>query len=415
MHIIIGAIGTSGDTLPLIEMGRHLMIAGHDVDFIGLAYFENRAHWAGLRFHPVGPPGLFEAMASDPSVWDWHVGFRSLWKVLGAAMADTFAAVDRLRRDDSVLVGSSGAVGIRLAQEKFSLRSMTVHMSPFYCFSIEENCLGGLGTWPAWLPRAARQFLLNIIDRAYIDGACVKDVNALRRSIGLPDVRHIFTRWIHSPDRVVCAVPRWFADSQIDWPINSVSAAFPVSQTSESWTPSAALAAFLADGEAPIIVSACTGAGAASTFFQRAIEAARLANRRVILVSRFQNQISQPLPPFAFLIDYAPFEKLFAHASAIIHNGGIGTMALAMRAGLPQIIVPFAYDQFFNGMRLVKLGGGVVVRRQRTPEELADVICEMLKSEKTTHVCAALQAQTRATSDGLQEIVSMLESLKLRP
>ncbi len=414
MHIIIGAIGTSGDTLPLIELGRQLMDAGHDVDFIGLAYFENRAHWAGLRFHPVGPPGLFEAMASDPSVWDWHVGFRSLWKVLGAAMADTFASVDRLRRDDSVLVGSSGAVGIRLAQEKFALRSMTVHMSPFYFFSREENCLGGLGAWPDWLPRAARQFVLNIIDRAYIDGACVKDVNVLRRSIGLPDVHHIFTRWIHSPDRVVCAVPGWFANSQIDWPINSVSAAFPVSQTSESWTPSTALAAFLADGEAPIIVSACTGAGAASTFFQRAIEAARIANRRVILVSRFQDQIPQPLPSFAFLIDYAPFDQLFVYASAIMHNGGIGTMALAMRAGLPQIIVPFAYDQFFNGMRLAALGGGMVVRRQRTPEELAAVIREMLKSEKAMHLCAELQVQVRATSDGLQEMVRMLESLKLR-
>jgi rhamnosyltransferase subunit B len=414
MHIIIGAIGTSGDTLPLIELGRHLMIAGHDVDFIGLAYFENRARWAGLRFHPAGPPGLFEAMASDASVWDWHVGFRSMWKILGAAMADTFAVVDRQRRDDTVLVGSSGAVGIRLAQEKFGLHSMTVHMSPFYFFSREENCLGGLGAWPDWLPRVVRRAVLNIIDRNYIDGACVKDVNALRRSIGLPDVRHVFTRWIHSPDRVVCAVPTWFAESQTDWPINSLSASFPVSQTSESWTPSAALAAFLADGEAPVVVSACTGAGAASTFFQRAIEAARLANQRVILVSRFQNQIPQPLPSFAFLIDYAPFDKLFAHASAIIHNGGIGTMALAMRAGLPQIIVPFAYDQFFNGMRLVALGGGMVVRRQRTPEALADAIRKMLKSEKATQACAKLQAQTRATSDGLQQMVRMLESLNLR-
>jgi rhamnosyltransferase subunit B len=412
MHIIIGAIGTSGDTLPLIELGRHLMAAGHEVDFIGLAYFENRAYGAGLRFLPAGPPRLFEAMASDPSVWDWHVGFRSLWKVLGAAMADTFAAVDRLRRDDSVLVGSSGAVGIRLAQEKFNLRAMTVHMSPFYFFSREENCLGGLGAWPHWLPLAMRSAVLNVIDRFYIDGACVKDVNALRRSIGLSEERHIFTRWIHSPDRVACAVPKWFASSQTDWPNNSVSVAFPVAQTAESWAPCAELAAFLANGDAPIVVSACTGAGAASTFFQRAIEAAQIANQRVILVSRFRNQIPQPLPSFAFLIDYAPFDQLFAHASAIIHNGGIGTMVLAMRAGLPQIIVPFAYDQFFNGMRLVTLGGGMVVRRQRTSTELADVIRHLFNSPTLNAACVELQAQTNATSDGLQKMVQLVEELR---
>jgi rhamnosyltransferase subunit B len=412
MHIIIGAIGTSGDTLPLIELGRHLMSAGHEVDFIGLAYFAGRVRSAGLCFHPAGSPGLFEDMASDPSVWDWHVGFRSLWKVLGAAMADTFAAVDRLRRDDSVLVGSSGAVGIRLAQEKFNLRAMTVHMSPFYFFSREENCLGGLGAWPHWLPLAMRSAMLNVIDRFYIDGACVKDVNALRRSIGLSEERHIFTCWINSPDCVACAVPTWFAGSQADWPSNSVSVAFPIAQTAELWTPSAELAAFLASGDTPIVVSACTGAGAASTFFQRAIEAARIANQRVILVSRFQNQIPQPLPPFAFLIDYAPFDQLFVHASAIIHNGGIGTMALAMRAALPQIIVPFAYDQFFNGMRLAKLGGGVVVRRQRTSKELAGEIRNLLNSPTLNAACIKLQAQTNATSDGLQKMVQLVEELR---
>ncbi len=411
MHVIIGAVGTSGDTLPLIELGRHLMAAGHEVDFIGLAYFERRARWAGLRFHPAGQPGLFEAMASDATVWDWHVGFRSLWKVLRAAMADTFATVERLRRHDSVLVGSSGAVGIRLAQEKFSLPAMTVHMSPFYFFSREENCLGGLGAWPQWMPRIIRRFVLNMIDRFYIDGACADEVNRFRQAIGLPTARHIFTRWINSPDRVVCAVPTWFAAHQIDWPVNSISTAFPVAQTSEAWTPSAALTAFLAAGDAPIVVSACTGAGAAATFFQRAIEAARLANRRVILVSRFQSQIPQPLPDFAFLIDYAPFDKLFPHACALIHNGGIGTMALAMRARLPQIIVPFAYDQFFNAMRLVALGGGVVVRRKRSPAQLAAAIRDILTSPQLIKSSVALQSRTLVASDGLQHIVRAVEAL----
>jgi rhamnosyltransferase subunit B len=415
MHVIIAAIGTSGDTLPLIELGQHLMRSGHEVEFIGLAYFANRAQQAGLPFHSAGPTNLFEEMARDPTVWDWHVGFRSLWKVLGAAMADTFNTINQLRRVDSVLVGSSGTVGVRLAQEKFGLRAMTVHMSPFYFFSREQNCLGGLGAWPRWLPHLIRRAVLNVIDRFYIDGVCVNDVNALRRLIGLPPQRHIFTRWINSPDRIICAVPAWFANSQADWPVNAVSTGFPVALTPELWAPSASLAAFLADGDPPIVVSACTGAGAASTFFQRAIAAARITNQRVILVTRFQDQIPTPLPAFAFLIDYAPFDKLFPHARAIIHNGGIGTMALAMRARLPQIIVPFAYDQFFNGMRLALLGGGAVVRRSRPPEDLANAMRNLLESKNAAHACAELQMQTVATSDGLRDMTRALESLALAP
>jgi rhamnosyltransferase subunit B len=412
VHVIIAAIGTSGDTLPLIELGQQLLKSGHRVDFIGLSYFADRAACSGLPFHSVGPANLFEEMARDPSVWDWHVGFRSLWKVLGAAMADTFACIDKLRQPNTTLIGSSGAVGVRLAQEKFGLRVMTVHMSPFYFFSREENCLGGLGAWPRWLPLIVRTAVLNAIDYFYIDGACVNDVNRLRRSIGLTDERHIFTRWIHSPDRVVCAVPTWFACGQTDWPVNAVSTGFPAAQASEMWAPSAALSTFLADGDKPIVVSACTGAGAASTFFQRAIEAAGIANQRVILVTRFPDQIRQPLPAHAFLIDYAPFDKLFPYARALIHNGGIGTMALAMRARLPQIIVPFAYDQFFNGMRLALLGAGVVVRRKRSGAELARALTALLSSLNVAAQSAELKTMTDASSDGLQQMVQHVEALR---
>lgn len=134
MHVIIAAVGTSGDTLPLIELAQHLKASGHEVDFIGLAHFAHRAQRVGLPFHSVGADNLFEEMARDSIAWDWDVGFRSLWKVLGAAMADTFNTINELRRANSVLVGSSGAVGVRLAQEKFGLRGMRVHMSPFYFF-----------------------------------------------------------------------------------------------------------------------------------------------------------------------------------------------------------------------------------------------------------------------------------------
>lgn len=118
--------------------------------------------------------------------------------------------------------------------------------------------------------------MLNIIDRFYIDGACADEVNAFKKSIDLPHQRHIFTRWIHSPGRVVCAVPAWFASSQNGWAANAISTGFPVALSSEAWTPNPelTLAAFLAEGDPSMVVSACTGAGAASTFFQRAIEAA---------------------------------------------------------------------------------------------------------------------------------------------
>jgi len=55
-------------------------------------------------------------------------------------------------------------------------------------------------------------------------------------------------------------------------------------------------------------------------------------------------------------LSYAPHPYLFERAAAIVHSGGIGTCANAMRAGRPALIVPFAYDQPDNAARLARLG-----------------------------------------------------------
>ncbi|MFM9108664.1 MAG: glycosyltransferase [Chloroflexota bacterium] len=48
---------------------------------------------------------------------------------------------------------------------------------------------------------------------------------------------------------------------------------------------------------------------------------------------------------------YAPLSALLPRARAVIHQGGIGTLAQAMRSGQPSLIVPFAHDQPDNAAR----------------------------------------------------------------
>lgn len=409
-HFIIAAVGTAGDTLPLIALAEHLTSRGHDVDFLAFDAFAITAQETGLAFHRVGEPGLYDLLARDATVWYWHTGFRSLWKYLAAALPGTIAHVERLRRDDTILIASSGAVGLRIAREKYGLPLVTVHMSPFYFFSRYANVIGGLGAWPRLVPQWLRAVVMDVIDRVFIDGACRDDVNRVRLSLGLPKMRRVFTRWIHSPDKVICAVPPWFAPPQTDWPAQTVSVSFPVIDAGQSWLPDDKLAKFLAAGALPILFAAGTGAGAAVTFFHRAVKMARLSGRRVILVTRWPAQIAQPLPENVCLIDYAPFDQLLPRVSAIVHNGGIGTIALAMRAAIPQVIVPFAYDQFYNGMRLAKLGGGVVIRRQRTAAELAAAIDGVTGDQAMRASCKTNQSRMQQSSQGIVELGVIAEA-----
>jgi rhamnosyltransferase subunit B len=410
-HFIIAAVGTAGDTLPLIGLARELVAAGHDVDFLALDAFAEPAQRAGLTYHRVGPIGLYDELARDATIWFWHSGFHSLWKYLVAALPDTVTQVTRLRKPDTVLVASSGAVGMRLMQEKFNLPLATVHMSPFYFFSRHANVLGGLGAWPRWAPQWARALAMNVIDRLAIDDACREDVNRVRGDMGLAPVRHVFTRWAHSPHRVICAVPAWFAPPQLDWPPQAVSVGFPMSAASATWAPDSKLAKFLAMSVRPVVFSAGTGAGAAITFFHRAVEFARLTERKVILITRWPEQLPRPLPENVCHVEYAPFDQLLPQVAALVHNGGIGTMALAMQAGIPQIVIPFAYDQFYNGVRLEDLRGGVVVRRQRNERELAVAIESVLSSAVIRAGCEANQKRMLPSSHGAVEMRVQVEAL----
>ncbi len=55
-------------------------------------------------------------------------------------------------------------------------------------------------------------------------------------------------------------------------------------------------------------------------------------------------------------VPYAPHQLVFERASAIVHQGGVGTTAQAMRSGRPMLVVPFAHDQYDNAERMRKLG-----------------------------------------------------------
>ncbi|MGR9249479.1 glycosyltransferase [Rhizobium leguminosarum] len=64
--------------------------------------------------------------------------------------------------------------------------------------------------------------------------------------------------------------------------------------------------------------------------------------------------------------------------SAVIHHGGAGTTAAALRAGKPMTICPFFGDQPFWARRITDLGVGLsLARRALTVESLTDALAAM--------------------------------------
>ncbi len=88
------------------------------------------------------------------------------------------------------------------------------------------------------------------------------------------------------------------------------------------------------------------------------LEALRITGQRGLLQTGWGQLTASALPDCAFQIDSAPHDWLFPRMSMIVHHGGAGTTASALRAGLPSLVVPFTADQPFWGQRMAEPGVG---------------------------------------------------------
>ena len=147
---------------------------------------------------------------------------------------------------------------------------------------------------------------------------------------------------------------------------------------------------FLLLGEPPIIFTLGSAAVMApGNFYQESIQAAKQLNRRAVLL------IGKNTPPEnskdILAVSYAPYSQLFPHASAIVHQGGIGTTAQALRAGRPTLIMPYSHDQPDNAARVERLGTSrTIPRKQYLAPRVADVLRELLENPKYSTTSAEI-------------------------
>jgi rhamnosyltransferase subunit B len=118
------------------------------------------------------------------------------------------------------------------------------------------------------------------------------------------------------------------------------------------------------------------------------------------------------LPDSAAWIDYAPLSHLLPHAAAIVHHGGIGTLAQALAAGIPQLIIPYALDQPENASRVRALGVGDSIAMHRADEKgLSEKLTSLLESE-SVHRAVRGYAAKIAGQDTLRETCEVVEKLE---
>lgn len=111
---------------------------------------------------------------------------------------------------------------------------------------------------------------------------------------------------------------------------------------------------------------------------------------------------------------YVPHSDLFPRLSAVVTNGGSGTVRAALAAGLPLVVVPRAWDQFDNAQRVVEAGAGIrLTARRCTPERLRAAVQQVLQIPSFRDNARRLGAAS-ARCGGPDRAAALLEELVRR-
>jgi rhamnosyltransferase subunit B len=418
-HVLLVALGTAGDLYPFLRIARELLARGHRVTLLGLQAHAATVARAGVPFHGLGTEAEYRATLDHPDVWDPRKGFGVLW----AGMRDRIDTLPdylaALPADEPVvmLAHPLALVGAALARARRpGLRIVAAWLAPSNLRSVQDPLTIGPLRIPRWLPLAWRRWLWARVDAAVVDPVAMPDINAARARYGLAAAPHFVAHLQDVPDAHLTLFPRWFAPTPSDWPRPLAEGVFPLHDPHAGAALPLELAQFLRDGSAPLILTPGSGNRQARRWLARALQAALRLGRRAVLLTPHREQVP-PLPPDALWLPYAALGTLLPHSAALVHHGGIGTTAEALRAGVPQVIVPLAYDQFDNAARVEALAAGKRVHGGAAgarPRALAAALRRVLDSEAIRAGCA--RAAACCAYDAEQDLTAQVEILLgLRP
>jgi UDP:flavonoid glycosyltransferase YjiC (YdhE family) len=152
---------------------------------------------------------------------------------------------------------------------------------------------------------------------------------------------------------------------QPDWPENTVQTGFCFYDGHDDIQKiPPALVEFLDAGEPPIVFTLGSAAVMdARDFFEQSADAARMLGRRAVLLYGVYSDPPKGIGGDVVGFDYAPYSQVFPRALCVVHQGGVGTTGQALRAGVPQLIVPFAHDQPDNAARCRRIGVAEILGR----------------------------------------------------
>ncbi|WP_220749779.1 MULTISPECIES: glycosyltransferase [Jannaschia] len=357
--VVLSTLGSLGDLYPVLSVAKALTRQGVEVRLALTPEDCDVARDWGLTATPVGPSQAEMCaalgMTRDEVAASVLRDPRPLLKrALLPLLPEMTQAVLDLSEGAACVAGTPFAMGAALAAERRGLPFVPMLLQPLMAMAPSDPPTGGVYALAIRRPKPRlallwNRFALSLIRRT-LRMTLLPGQNRLRRSLGLPATSK--TPLLDYDGHIPFLLGLWdevFAPCPQDGPDGLILGGFPPAPA--GGLPDGAQT-WLDAGPPPLVVtlgSIAQGLGR-DTFWQDAADMARRMDLRAVLLHGTAGApaASDQILPLA----YAAHAPLFPQAAAIVHHGGIGTTAEALRAGRPQLVLPVGGDQPDNAARL---------------------------------------------------------------
>jgi rhamnosyltransferase subunit B len=384
-----------------VALSRELVRRGHEVTVLANENWSELAIEAGACFHPIAP--------KDPSQSDRDDNAFFVNATVPAFRKSFDYVSERVRQNPRVLlVYRANMLGMESAAEKYRLRHVKIALQPSSIKSLAR---------PPWPMTSLVEGPLSAVMRKAIVPLLYQLVewrrghyrhrNLFRASVGLPP--HKMGRMgAQTEDLTLLLTPKWFATPAEDWARNLYCTGFPF--LLEGSPEDGALGEFVSKHGPPLVFTPGSGTTSVAPFFEKALRVCEAAKLPGILLSRQHFSVTAARTPI-MKADFVDLAKVLPNAQLLVHHGGIGTTAQALRAGIPQIIVPDRFDQPDNAIRIANLGlGAAMMKDDQSPDDWAQLIRHLCTDAGTRQRLKAV-SKAIASDRALEKSCDLIDGL----
>lgn len=428
-EILFVAFGSLGDVYPLLAIAKKLQ-KKHKVTFLVNEYFRSYVEAANIDYFPIGATEDQLAARETTSFSGESVdGRRQRYEnIIGKSYKVTYDYIaEKIVNEMQLLVVTHGNLSPAvLACETFNIPIVYTHYAPSQILSnFEDNILcasfyNGKEWWFRYfkVPFEALKLKINFEVK--------EQFNNHRKSLGLTPIStpwQQFLQKIKSPRGVIhkfgfrtpldiVLAPHWFCEP-IDKNIKSFYfAGFPFVEESIS-EQETAIDAFIQKNGRPIVFTPGTAVEDVQAFVDQIIPICRKLGSPGIFCSKHGKAAFEQLEKVddvqLLYLEHANFSHLLPQSRCLIHHGGIGTTAQAIRAGIPQIVRPRMYDQPANGVRVMMFGlGGSIFPHLFHADSVANILLHIENNPKNQELLAYYSDLVR-NEDGVGNCCKRIE------